>query len=218
VPSLRVNIHVLASHTPQGSKAAELPTRSGSRRRAQGETKPQHALEPARSLESCVCLRQLHHSKRMGTLSSALGSRGCEQPAPCVPRLPGLALPPGRSGPPTEGAVASCPHAIVVSPLLMARAPSIAHAQPAVRTLVGGPESASSKAASLATAAATQPLAPSSAPATLPAPMRLPFCAPSYLLLGLPDPAPLAPCSSHGRWSHSDAIQYTNILNGESLT
>jgi hypothetical protein len=118
----------------------------------------------------------------------------------------------------SDRAVASCPHAIVVSPLLMARAPSIAHAQPAVRTLVGGPESASSKAASLATAAATQPLAPSSAPATLPAPMRLPFCAPSYLLLGLPDPAPLAPCSSHGRWSHSDAIQYTNILNGESLT
>ena len=107
VPSLRVNIHVLASHTPQCSKAAELPTRSGSRRRAQGETKPQHALEPARSLESCVCLRQLQHSKRMGTLSSALGSRGCEQPAPCVPRLPGLALPPGRSGPPTEGSPSS---------------------------------------------------------------------------------------------------------------
>ena len=57
MPSLRVNIHVLASHTPQGSKAAELPTRSGSRRRARGETKPQHALEPARSLESCeVCV------------------------------------------------------------------------------------------------------------------------------------------------------------------
>ena len=59
MPSLRVNIHVLASHTPQGSKATELPTRSGSRRRARGETKPQHALEPARSLESCVCLREL---------------------------------------------------------------------------------------------------------------------------------------------------------------
>jgi hypothetical protein len=32
VPSLRVNIQVLASHfTPQGSKAATSPTRSGSR-------------------------------------------------------------------------------------------------------------------------------------------------------------------------------------------
>ena len=89
MPSLRVNIHVLASHTPQGSKAAASPTTSGSRRCARGETKPQHALEPARSLESCVCLRELQHSKRMGTLSSALGSRGCEQPTPCVPRLPG---------------------------------------------------------------------------------------------------------------------------------
>ena len=95
MPSLRVNIHVLASHTPQGSKAAELPTRSGSRRRARGETKPQHALEPARSLESCeVCvsaetaaLKAYGHWAREG----ALGSRGCEQLAPCVPRLPGLA-------------------------------------------------------------------------------------------------------------------------------
>ena len=66
MPSLRVNIHVLASHTPQGSKAAASPTRSGSRRRARAETKPQHVLEPARSLESCVCLRKLQHSKRMG--------------------------------------------------------------------------------------------------------------------------------------------------------
>ena len=108
VPSLRVNndvMQVLAS--PQGLKAAAPPARSDSRRRARGETKPQHALEPARSLESCVCLRKLQHSKRMGTLSSALGSRGCEQPAPCVPRLPGLALPPGRSGPPTEGSPSS---------------------------------------------------------------------------------------------------------------
>jgi hypothetical protein len=56
VPSLRVNIHVLASHTPQGSKATTSPTRSGSRRRARAETKPQHALEPARSLELCVCV------------------------------------------------------------------------------------------------------------------------------------------------------------------
>ena len=91
MPSLRVSIHVLASHTPQGSKAAASPTRSGSRRRARAKTKPQHALEPARSLESCMCLRKLQHSKRMGTLSSALGSRGCEQPTPCVPRLPWLA-------------------------------------------------------------------------------------------------------------------------------
>ena len=91
MPSLRDNIHVLASHTPQGSKAAASPTRSGSRRRARAETKPQHVLEPAHSLESCVRLRKLQHSKRMGTLPSALGSRGCEQPAPYVPRLPGLA-------------------------------------------------------------------------------------------------------------------------------
>jgi hypothetical protein len=66
----------------------------------------------------------------------------------------------------SDRAVASCPHAIVVSQPLMARAPSTARAQPTVRALVGGSESASSEAASPATAAATQPLAPSGAPAT----------------------------------------------------
>ena len=80
MPSLRVNIHVLASHTPQGSKAAELPTRSGSRRRARGETKPQHALEPARSLESCVCLRELQHSKCMGPSRVHRAPEGANSP------------------------------------------------------------------------------------------------------------------------------------------
>jgi hypothetical protein len=57
VPSLRVNIQVLASHfTPQESKAAAPPARWGSRRRAREKTKPQHALEPACSLELCVCV------------------------------------------------------------------------------------------------------------------------------------------------------------------
>ena len=90
----------------------------------------------------------------------------------------------------SDRAVASCPHTIVVSPPLMALAPSIARAQPAERALAGGPESAFSEAASPATAAATQPLAPSGAVATLAAPMRLPACALARQL---------APWSSHGR-------------------
>jgi hypothetical protein len=42
----------------------------------------------------CVCVwggGELQHPKRMGTLLSASGSRECEHPTPCVPRLLGLA-------------------------------------------------------------------------------------------------------------------------------